>query len=438
MRVIIASRIFEPEPSAASFRLGALAAGFVERGHRVRVLTVRPVAELRAGRGAVGDAERSYRVSRYPVLRDESGYVRGYLQYLSFDLPLFFRILLGPKPDAIVVEPPPTSVFFATLAARLRRIPIFAYAADVWSDASESTGAPGFVVRAVRRMERFGWTRARGVYAVNDGVAERVRQIAPGAAVETVGNGIDTEVFRPDGPVAEEALALASGDPYAIYTGTASEWQGAEIFVRAVAEIQRSGTPLRLVFLGQGTAFDELRRVANELGARVEFHDPVPPAEAAAWLRGAAVSLASIRPGAGYDFAYPTKVFAAWACGTPVVYAGPGPAREVLGAEPELGIGVDYDTAEVAAAIGQVLDSSGRARESRESRESIAAWAREHVSLRGVAGRAVAFTRARLGGARAPGDGALGDGAPAPEPALGDGASAPGDSAPALEEGRKP
>ena len=390
MRVAIASRIFEPEPSAASFRLGALASEFVRGGARVRVLSVRPVRALRAGRGAAGDERRPYRVTRFPVLRDRSGYVRGYLQYLSFDVPLFFRILLGPKQDAIVVEPPPTTAFFATVAAGLRRMPVFAYAADVWSDASESTGAPRAVVSVVRWMERFAWSRARGVYSVNDGVTQRVREIAPRAVVETVGNGIDTAVFSPDGPVAAEALERAGGEAYAIYTGTASEWQGAEIFVRAVSELQHRGIPLRLIFLGQGTALPELERLSTELGARVEFHGPVPPEQAAAWQRGAVVSVASIRPGAGYDFAYPTKVFAAWGCGTPVVYAGPGPARAVLAANPQLGEGVDFDVAGVADALSRVAFAEA------SSRQGIAEWARGNVSLSGVAGRAAAFTRDRL------------------------------------------
>ncbi|WP_052961407.1 MULTISPECIES: glycosyltransferase family 4 protein [unclassified Leucobacter] len=390
MRVAIASRIFEPEPSAASFRLGALASGFAGTGAEVRVLTVRPVPALRAGRGAAGDDHRPYRVTRFPVLRDRSGYVRGYLQYLSFDVPLFFRILCGPKQDAIVVEPPPTTAFSATLAAGIRRIPVFAYAADVWSDASESTGAPRPVVGLVRWMERFAWTRARGVYSVNDGVSARVREIAPRANIETVGNGIDTEVFSSEGPVAPEALERAGGEAYAIYTGTASEWQGAEIFVRAVSELQRRGVPLRLIFLGQGTALPELERLATELGARVEFHGPVPPEQAAAWQRGAAVSVASIRPGAGYDFAYPTKIFAAWGCGTPVVYAGPGPARSVLAEHPDLGCGVDFDASAVADALHRIAFLE------EPSRERISTWARANVSLAGVADRAVRFTRERL------------------------------------------
>lgn len=376
MRIAIATRIFDPEPSAASFRLSALARKFFERRDEVRVLTVRPPL------GAAVTPTK-YRVTRFPVLRDRTGYVRGYVQYMSFDIPLFFRVLCGPRQDAIVVEPPPTTGFSVTMAARLRRTAVFPYAADVWSDASESTGAPRSVVAAVRWMERYAWNRAAGVLAVNDGVAARVMKIAPQARVSVVGNGIDTDLFMPEGEVA----AGAPNTPYAIYTGTASEWQGAEVFVHAIAQLRDKGDTMRLVFLGQGTAFPELRRLAEELDAPVDFHPPVPPAEAAAWLRGAAVSVASIRPGAGYDFAYPTKVFAAWACGTPVVYAGPGPARGVLAGNPTLGEGVDFSSDAAATALERVVRSMG------SGRQEIAEWAHKHVSLSGVAERVVRIVR---------------------------------------------
>ncbi|GAA1594833.1 glycosyltransferase [Leucobacter chromiireducens] len=379
MRVLLASRIFQPEAAAASFRLAALAEGFARAGHSVTVLTTTPVSSL-AGEARAQDAACGYTVRRAPVLRDGDGYVRGYVQYMSFDIPLFFRILFGKRHDLMVVEPPPTTWLFAHAAAALRGIRVVPYAADVWSDASESTGAPGFVVRFVRWMERRVMNRGAGVLAVNDGVEARVREIAPRANIATVGNGIDTDVFTTHGPVAESSN-------YAIYSGTASEWQGAEVFVRAAAQLQQEGHAVEVVFLGQGSALPELRALADELDAPVRFVDSVPPAEAAAWIRGARMSLASIKPGAGYDFAYPTKIFAAWACGTPVLYAGPGPAREQLAAEPLLGIGSEHDAPQVAAAMVALL-----ARDTTAMRETIGAWAQQHVSLQGVAARAVAFS----------------------------------------------
>ncbi|MGO2041248.1 MAG: glycosyltransferase WbuB, partial [Cellulosimicrobium funkei] len=40
MRVALASRIYDPEPAAAAFRLRALAEALAEEGHDVQVLTV--------------------------------------------------------------------------------------------------------------------------------------------------------------------------------------------------------------------------------------------------------------------------------------------------------------------------------------------------------------------------------------------------------------
>lgn len=388
MRVAIATRIFAPEPGAAAFRLAALAEALQAGGHETLVLTVRPPTRLRNEADAA-----DYRIRRWPVLRDSSGYVRGYLQYLSFDVPLFFRILFGKKMDAIIVEPPPTTMLFATMAAWLRRIPVFSYAADVWSDATRSTGAPDAVVRAVRRMESFAWNRSRGVFAVNEGVAVRVRDIATNSIVETVGNGVDTKIFTPTGTA---ATLTDSADQetvrYAIYSGTASEWQGADVFIRAIAQLSQTEMKVEIVFLGQGTALPELQRLSKSLNVKARFLDPVPPAEAAEWMRGATMSLASILPEAGYDFAYPTKIFAAWGCGIPVLYAGPGPARKTLNEHSFLGEGVDHDVTAVADAMRRIF-----ARAKPDS-ASIAGWAQENVSLAGVAHRVVDFMQVRLRG----------------------------------------
>lgn len=385
MRVAIASRIFEPEPSAASFRLAALATAFAEAGHDVTVLTVEPPAALRETRRAGG---APYRVKRLPVLRDRTGYVRGYVQYMSFDIPLFFRILLGPRRDLVVAEPPPTTGFFVRIAAALRRTPYAYYAADVWSDASESTGAPGLVVRIVRGMERFALAGACGVLSVNTGVTDRVREIAPAARVHTVGNGVDTAVFSAEGPGVE--ASAVDGRPYLLYSGTASEWQGAGIFIDAFVRVLPEHPGARLVFLGQGSDWPALRERAARLPAgAVEFVPTVPPEQAATWMRGAVASLASIRPDSGYGFAFPTKVFASWACGVPVVYAGDGPVGGFMAehaGEARLGEACGYDEGAVLDALRTALADAP----TDSVRSATGAWAAGNVSLAAVAEHAVA------------------------------------------------
>ncbi|WP_298891282.1 glycosyltransferase [uncultured Serinicoccus sp.] len=444
--VVLATRIYAPEAAAATFRLGALVRSLAQRTS-VRVLTTTPPPALRQPFATLGGAQGNHvrrsvevegnhvrrsvemegnhvrrsvemegdgreaptgapaatgdtqvDVRRWPVLRDASGYVRGYLPYLSFDLPLAARLLSGPRPDVVVVEPPPTTGAVTRVALAVRsvlgaRIPYVYYAADVWSDATASMGAPAVVTALMRTLERFALRGARGVVAVSDGVAERVRALArEDTPVTVVPNGIDTDVFTPDGEPAQEA----PGTAYFVYAGTASEWQGAEVFAEAMRQVVWEVPGARLVFLGQGSSWPELRRIAGELpeGA-LELRPLVPAAEAAAWLRGAAAALVSVRPGVGYDFAYPTKVVAALACGTPVVFAGPGPAAADV-REHRLGAAVEHDAVAVAEAMVQAL----RAGPDEPERARRVAWVREHRSLAATGDGAAAVVLRVLGRSR--------------------------------------
>ncbi|GAA1160810.1 glycosyltransferase family 4 protein [Ornithinicoccus hortensis] len=374
-RVALATRIFTPEAAAATFRLAAVVRALVGRGADVDVLTAAPPP----GRAPEDDRHvPGARVRRWPVLRDEAGYVRGYLQYLSFDVPLALRLLTVRRPDVVLVEPPPTTGAVVRVVTGLRslvsrrRLPYVYYAADIWSDASASTGAPAPVVAGVRAVERYALRGARDVIAVSEGVAERVRALG-GRAVRVIPNGIDTDTFAPDG----DRPDAAPDTPFLVYAGTASEWQGAEVFARAMRHVVAEEPGARLVFLGQGSSWPELRRIAEDLPAgTIELRPLVPPEEAAAWQRAAAAALVSVKPGLGYDFAYPTKVIAALACGTPVVYAGPGPAAEDLVTH-RLGEATAYDETEVAAAILRVLRAGG----DEEARARRVAWVLAHRSL---------------------------------------------------------
>lgn len=415
-RVVLTSRIFLPEAAAASLRLWSLARGLARHGAEVTVLTVRPAAAAAAGSAGSAEAELRadhVRISRWPVHRDRSGIVRGYLQYLSFDVPLALRLLLVRRPDVVVTEPPPTTGAVVRVVAALRRVPYVYYAADIWSDASASTDAPRVLVAAVARLERWALRGARSVLAVSEGVGVRLREMGVAAdRITVVAHGIDTEVFTPQGPAHVEP----DGAPYLLYAGTASEWHGAEIFVRALALVRAQVPDVRVVFLGQGSDWPAMRVAADALGlgvGRLEalaFLEAAPPAEAAAWFRGSVAALASLRPGVGYDFAVPTKALAAVACGTPVVYVGPGPARALV-READLGSTSDYDVAEVAAAM---LDRLGRGAPDEAERERLGRWAQANASAARAGTQAAEVVRRTARGLAAPATNPTASPAPGP------------------------
>lgn len=368
---IIASRIYEPEAGAAAFRLSALARALNDVGYETTILTTRPPTGVRS----------SGRVRRWPVVRDRTGAVRGYVQFASFDIPLFFRLLAVRKPQVVIAEPPPTTGVVCRVVCALRRIPYLYFSADVSSSAARGIGVNRLVVAVLTRVERWVLRGAAGVLAVSAGVRDEVVALgAEGAQVSVVGTGIDVEVFSGSGPAAEADY------PYLIYAGTMSEVHGASVFVEAFGQVARKHPTARLLMFGQGVELDSLKARAAEVApGRIDFRGVVAGEEIARWIRGAHAGLASVRPGRGYDFAYATKAFVTVSCGTPVIYSGVGPARALV-EENQLGWAADWVAGDVAHAMDEALDTPP----TRQARERLSQWASQNHSLDSVGRRAAA------------------------------------------------
>ena len=377
MRVTIVSRIFSPEPAAASFALRTLAERLRARGADVTVVTSRPPAGL-----TIEDPD-GVTVSRARVLRDREGYVRGYLQYLSFDIPLFFRLLFSRRADVIFVEPPPTTGAVVRVVSWIRRVPYVYDAADIWSDAVRLSGRPGLVARVLRVVELFALRGADRIVTISDGVEARLQELGIRTPIVVTGFGADTREFpyRPRTGDAEE--------PCFVYPGSYSAWHGSEVLVEGFARFARSYPHHRLTFIGNGTERPALEALASSRGIadRVSFRAPMEPAGLAAVLSGAVAAVASLRPGSGYEYAFTTKVYSALATGCPVIFSGPGPTASFVAAGLEAGLPVGEA---VDADADQVADAMMRAAEvhlTEEQRSAIADWtAREH-SLTAVADR---------------------------------------------------
>ena len=398
MLVTLATRTFTPEPTAAALRLGALARALAVGGDTVRVLTsrlassvardARETEETQAPEGVsahAGEGPGLVEVRRAPVLRDRTGAVRGYVSYMSFDLPLLARLLGGPRPDVVVSEPPPTTGVAVRLACALRRVPYVYYCADIVSDAAALAGVPGLVVCTVAGLESFALCGARRVIAVSDGVARRARELGARDVV-VVPNGVRVpEVVATGVP---DGFPACSG-PVFVYAGTVAQWLAPEVFVDAFERARERLGDARLVFVGQGSGWDALAEHARGV-AGVDLIPAVSADEADRWMARATATLASLRPG-GYDYAYPTKILASIAQGTPVIYAGPGQAaRDVE--ESALGVACSLDVDEIAEAM--VALASGAA--SWVGRDGARAWVREHRSVLASSRAAAAVVRSAL------------------------------------------
>ncbi|MDY6143823.1 MAG: glycosyltransferase family 4 protein [Arcanobacterium sp.] len=340
LNITIATRIFYPEPAAASFRLKALADSIEELGAQVRVVTSTFPPQA---------VESSITVRRLPALRDSNGYIRGYLNYMSFDIPLFFRLLLTQRPDMYVVEPPPTTGLVMYSISRIKRIPYVYYAADIWSDAASDVTSNRLILSLLRWAESWSMKHSTHVIAANDMIGKRALELGA-RRMTVIRNGIDIRRFTPDAPATDSMPR----NPYFIYAGTASEPQGAGIFIDALRIVHETHPNVELVYIGQGTDWPRLKELSEEYPS-VHVYNRLPPEAVAQWQANALAAVVSLVPDTTYNFAYPTKIFAALACGTPVVYAGGGPARSEI-EQYHLGETSDYDATLVAEAMIRVIN----------------------------------------------------------------------------------
>jgi D-inositol-3-phosphate glycosyltransferase len=253
-------------------------------------------------------------------------------------------------------------VYFAgvigLLAARLRRIPMVAY-------------AHGGDVADYARRNRFhgslaGWV-VRGSKAVvtnsrdTAGFVERL-----GATARVISPGVDMTVFRPAGAatpaVAPAALPVAArsaerirlGAPQgllALYVGTLSGRKGADVFAAALDLAGPAGWSG--VMVGDGPLAESI----STLHPSVRLLPPAPRAEVAAWMRTAdVVVVPSRREPLGL------AAVEGLACGTPVVASDVGGLREVV-RDGENGLLIPPDDpAALAGALSRLQDAGLRAR----------------------------------------------------------------------------
>lgn len=367
--VRVVSRIFPPEAGAASLRLGAV----VDELARQRVATEVVTTTVPLSHGDSGTGRATIR--RLPVLRDAKGYVRGYAAYVSFDVQaLFAQIFSSSRPAVSLIEPPPTTLVAARLASWVNGVPYVVYLPDVWSRAARAC-SPRWVATALELMETWALKGAEATIAINEEVALFANKHGA-RRVHVVPNGIDTDLFTPCGPrltSSQRHRVGLSEAPYVLYMGTANSWHGADVFIRALARV-RDHIADHLVYLGRGDQWAQLRGLAREYGLsdRVHFVDAVPAEEAACYMRGASAAAVSLKPGSGYEFAYPTKLFAATSAGVPALYAGVGDAYTDVRDE-RLGVAAAHDPRAVAEAWCRLGDGVWEG-------ERLRAWTQRHRS----------------------------------------------------------
>lgn len=340
MRILIVSQYFWPE----NFRVNDLAAGLMDRGHEVTVLTGVPnypegnvFAEYRA------DPEKFSRFGRAPVVRVPmvprgQGRLRLALNYLTFaasGVATGHRRLGDARFDVIFVfqTSPVTAALPALRIARKQGAPTLMWVLDVWPDTLEAIGVlrSPRAIGLVGALVRFIYRRCAKILIQSNSFAPRVARYGARPDQIEYFPGWAEGVF--DGDTAEPAPEMApfAGNFTLLFAGNIGAAQDFPSLIDAMERLEDE-PGVQLVVVGGGRALDQARdEVARRgLGDRVHFLGRFPLERMPAFFAAADALVVSLVDEPIWSMTIPGKVQSYLAAGRPILAMLSGEGSRVI------------------------------------------------------------------------------------------------------------
>lgn len=323
------------------------------------ITAIAPVLLARPGRKFREQREQAAQIPYSGKLNRALYYRPRYLDLPRFshqlnDYSMLFSILLCIARHKVKVDlihshfAYPAGYVGALLGCVLRKPMIL----TVWGSDINMRTRPDFEVPLWRERIFYALCNVDYIIASSDALKERLVDLGIESGVSVIYNGISTERFHPrDRCASRRKLGLPIDTPTVLFIGNLVPIKALDVLLRAVAHIEREGTRLHLVLVGDGPLHEDLKRLAAELElSNVEFRGRQPNEEIP-WLMSAAdvLVLPSLNEGFGM------VILESIACATPVVASRVGGVPEIINAD-GLGILVDPgDPGVLAEAIQKAL-----------------------------------------------------------------------------------
>ena len=366
MHVFVITQYFWPE----DFRINELAAGLVERGHRVTVLTGipnYPQGHYFSGYGLASRREENYRgcrVIRVPLL--PRGNSRGYqlaLNYLSFALA---ATVMAPwksddSVDAILVcQLSPATVGIPAIVLKwLRRRPMMLWVLDLWPESLSATGAVSsrLVLGLVRRM-------VAAIYRSSDLILASSRAFIP--HIEKMGGREGIVRHFPnwaEEPYNAQPVSTAAAYPRVpadafkvMFAGNIGRAQNFETIV-AAAELLKSESDIHWLVVGDGRMRPWVQQqiIERKLERTVHLLGRHPHEEMPGYFALADALLVTLSRDPLFSLTAPGKLQSYLASGKLIVGALDGEGRRVI---EESGAGLVCPPEDPGALAEAVLSAS--------------------------------------------------------------------------------
>jgi glycosyltransferase involved in cell wall biosynthesis len=373
VKILYISQYFPPEMGAPAARAAELSHHWARAGHVVSVLTGFPNHPT-----GVVPPEWRPRLRRltYREKKDGVNVFRTWLwplpnrkahermrNYASFCASASLRGLTIARPDVIIASSPQLLVGLAGWwLSFARQIPFVFEVRDLWPESLTAVGIgdkDSWLHHGLAFVARFLYERADRIVVVTPAFKEHLidRWRVPAEKISVVENGVETELFTPAPPAANQALRQqlsAEGKVLACYIGTIGNAHGLETLLEAAAQLQHQNSNVLFLLVGEGAEKEHIKALAQSRGlANVHFLDQQPREKIPALISASDACLVLLKKTDVFKTVIPTKMLEFMSCARPVIVGVDGQARQIV---EESGAGLAIAPEDAEALVRAVND----------------------------------------------------------------------------------
>lgn len=344
MHILFLTDNFPPEVNASATRTFEHARNWVEKGHKVTVITCAP--NFPEGKVFEGYKNRwlsknrveginVWRVKTYIAANE--GFIKRIIDFASFMLSSLFFGLFTLKVNVVIgTSPQFFTVVSAWALAKSKQVPFVFELRDIWPASITAVGAMkrGWIINILEKLELFMYRQADLIISVTHSFKSELKNRGVSAdRIKVVLNGVDLKRYN---PLQEKDEYLA--DKYKLnnkfvigYIGTHGLAHALENVIEA-AELIKKEDNIRIIFVGGGADRARLEKIVSERGSKNIVMISRQPKDKMPQIWSLCdVSLVHLKDVPLFKTVIPSKIFESMAMGLPILMAVPaGEATDII------------------------------------------------------------------------------------------------------------
>jgi glycosyltransferase involved in cell wall biosynthesis len=262
--------------------------------------------------------------------------------------------------------------------AHWKRVPFVFEVRDLWPESLAAVGMgddKSLLHRSLANIAGFLYRKAGRVVVVTPAFADHLAKHwhVPQEKIAIVENGVETDLFSPQGSSDLRQELGADGKFVVCYIGTMGMAHGLETLVEAAARLQSATPEILFLLVGEGADKERIQALARSRGlTNLRFVEQQPREKIPAYIRASDACLVLLKRSELFKTVIPTKMLEFMSCARPVILGVDGQARKILDAA-RAGIFVEPEN------VGDLMQAITRLAADVGLRESLGRNGRRHI-----------------------------------------------------------